>query len=218
MNTADRTTPPKSTNKIAQMYDSSRTAADYARNYTAHFAQMVSALDGSLVAEMIGQINGCAEANKTLFILGNGGSGAVAGHWVNDLSANTVVPGKPGFRVMSLCDNAFSITALGNDASFEQIFSIQLAANMRQGDVVLALSVSGNSPNIIKGVEYANANKAYTIGCSGFDGGKLAKLVHLPIVIPSTKDEYGPVEDMFSVIMHIVQSYISMHRGRYLAH
>jgi D-sedoheptulose 7-phosphate isomerase len=137
---------------------------------------------------------------------------------VNDLSANTVVADKPGFRAISLCDNAFSITALGNDASFDEIFSIQLAANMRPGDVVMALSVSGGSPNIIKGVEYANAHGGYTIGCSGFDGGKLAQITKLAIVTPSTKDEYGPVEDMFSVIMHIIQSYVSMQRGRYLAH
>jgi D-sedoheptulose 7-phosphate isomerase len=129
-----------------------------------------------------------------------------------------VVKGKPGFRAMSLTDNAFSITALANDATFDQIFSIQLEANMRPGDVVMALSVSGGSANIIKGVEFANANGGYTIGCCGFDGGRLAKIAHLPIVIPSTKDEYGPVEDMFSVIMHIIQSYISMQRGRYLAH
>ena len=107
-----------------------------------------------------------------------------------------------------------SVTALANDASYEEIFSIQLAANMRPGDVVMALSVSGSSPNVVRAVEYANEHGGYTIGCCGFDGGKLAKISKLPIVIPSTKDEYGPVEDMFSVIMHIIQSYISMQRGR----
>src|SRR5690606_20903842 len=148
--------------------------------------------DHAAVAKAAEIIERCAAENKTFFAVGNGGSGAVAGHWVNDLSANTVVAGKPGYRGIPLCDHAFSITALGNDASYDQIFSIQLAANMRPGDVVMALSVSGSSPNIIKAVEYANANGGYTIGCCGFDGGKLAKLAHLPIVMPSTKDEYGP--------------------------
>ncbi len=208
----------KRTNKIAQMYDASASPAEYAQRYTNHFADVVRGLNIEAVAKAAEIIERCAEDNKTFFVIGNGGSGAVAGHWVNDLSANTVVAGKPGFRVMSLCDNAFSITALANDASYEQIFSIQLAANMRPGDVVMALSVSGGSPNILRGVEYANAHGGYTIGCAGFDGGALAKISHLPIVIPSTKDEFGPVEDMFSVIMHIIQSYISMRRGRYLAH
>jgi len=211
-------TQTKRTNKIAQMYDASKSAAEYSQRYCEHFSAMVQSLDHAAVAKAAEIIERCAAENKTFFVVGNGGSGAVAGHWVNDLSANTVVPGKPGFRVISLCDNAFSITALGNDASYDQIFSIQLAANMRPGDVIMAMSVSGGSPNIIKAVEYANANGGYTIGCCGFDGGKLAKLAHLPIIMPSTKDEYGPVEDMFSVIMHVIQSYISMRRGRYLAH
>ena len=217
MTTANSAQTGKRANKIAQMYDASTSAGEYAQHYTDHFAEMVRGLDiegVSKAAEIIGK---CAEEDKTFFIIGNGGSGAVAGHWVNDLSANTVVKGKPGFRAISLCDNAFSITALGNDASFDEIFSIQLAASMRPGDVVMALSVSGNSPNIINGVEYANANGGYTIGCCGMDGGKLAKISKLAIVTPSTKDEYGPVEDMFSVIMHIIQSYVSMQRARYLA-
>ena len=208
----------KRANKIAQMYDASASIGEYAQRYVDHFATMVRGLDLDAVAKAAAVIGKCAEEDKTFFIAGNGGSGAVAGHWVNDLSANTVVKGKKGFRVMSLTDNAFSLTALANDASYEEIFSIQLAANMRPGDVVMALSVSGSSPNIVRAVEYANEHGGYTIGCSGFDGGKLAKISKLPIVIPSTKDEYGPVEDMFSVIMHIVQSYISMQRGRYLAH
>lgn len=218
MSTTPPPTPTKRANKLAQMYDAATSAADYSRRYCEHFAEVVRGLDMNAVAKAAEIIESCAADNKTFFVVGNGGSGAVAGHWVNDLSANTVVAGKPGFRVISLCDNAFSITALGNDASYDQIFSIQLAANMRPGDVVMAMSVSGGSPNILKCVEYANANGGYTIGCCGFDGGKLAKLAHLPIVIPSTKDEYGPVEDMFSVIMHVIQSYISMRRGRYLAH
>lgn len=218
MSTTGKLETAKRANKLAEMYDASESVADYAREYVDHMAEVVKALDVAAVAKAAEVIERCAEDDKTFFILGNGGSGAVGAHWVNDLSANTVVAGKPGFRVMSLTDNAFSVTALANDASYEEIFSIQLQANMRPGDVVMALSVSGNSPNILRGVEYANANGGYTIGCCGMQGGELQKIAQLPIYIPSTKDEYGPVEDMFSVIMHIIQSYISMRRGRYLAH
>ena len=164
------------------------------------------------------EIEKVALDNKTLFIAGNGGSAAVAGHWVNDMSANTVVDGEPGYRVFSLGDNACSITAIGNDASFEEIFRIQLKANMRPGDVLLSLSVSGNSPNIVNAIDYANEIGGVTIGCSGFDGGKVKELSQIAIHMPSSKDEYGPVEDMFSVIMHIIQCYLAMKRGRYLAH
>lgn len=208
----------KRSNKLAQLYDAAGSREDYARGYVANMAEAVNSLDVEAVAKAAEIIERCAEEDQTFFVMGNGGSGAVAGHWVNDLSANTVVEGKPGFRAMSLTDNACSLTAVANDASYDEVFSIQLKANMRPGDVVMALSVSGNSPNIIRGVEYANANGAFTIGCCGFGGGRLKEIAQLPIYVPSTKDEYGPVEDMFSVIMHIVQSYISMRRGRYLAH
>lgn len=218
MSTVEGTETAKRANQLAQMYDASESVAEYARRYADHMAEVVQAIDVAAVAKAAEVIERCAEEDKTFFIIGNGGSGAVAAHWVNDLSANTVVDGKPGFRVMSLTDNAFSVTALANDASYDEIFSIQLKANMRPGDVVMALSVSGNSPNIVRGVEWANANGGYTIGCSGMQGGTLREISKLPIHVPSTKDEYGPVEDMFSVVMHIIQSYISMRRGRYLAH
>jgi len=203
---------------LAQLFDNAGSLEAYAKGYVNRMSEVLNALDIDAVVKATEIIEACAEKNQTFFIMGNGGSGAVGGHWVNDLSANTVVEGKPGFRVMSLTDNAFSITAIANDASYEEIFSIQLKANMRPGDVVMGLSVSGGSPNIVKGIEYANENGAYTIGCSGFNGGRLKELSHLSIHMPSSKDEYGPVEDMFSVIMHIVQSYIAMNRGRYLCH
>ena len=89
---------------------------------------------------------------------------------------------------------------------------------MRPGDVVLFMSVSGNSPNLVSAMNYANKNGATTIACTGMDGGALKAGSHHCIHTPSTKDEYGPIEDIFSIIMHIAQSYISMNRGRYLAH
>lgn len=204
--------------KLAQLYDTSSSLEEYGTAYIANMAEALQSLDMAAVVEAVEIIEACAEKDQTFIVMGNGGSGAVAGHWVNDLSANTVVEGKPGFRAISLADNAFSITAIANDASYEEIFEIQLKANMRPGDVVLALSVSGNSPNIVRAVEYANAHGAFTIGCCGFNGGKLKEIAQLVIHTPSSKDEYGPVEDMFSVFMHIAQSYIAMRRGRYLYH
>jgi len=208
----------KQSNKLAQMYDGSNNLGEYARQYIEHMAHLVKALDIDAVSRAAELIRGCAEQDQTFFVMGNGGSGAVGGHWVNDLSANTVVPGKPGFRAMSLTDNAFSVTAIANDASYEEIFSIQLAANMRPGDVVMGLSVSGNSPNIVKGAEYAKARGGRVIGCTGMSGGELGELSDVHIHTPSSADEYGPVEDIFSVVMHVIQTYIAMERGRYLAH
>lgn len=205
-------------NQLREMFDSSSSCEEYAQKYVSRMSDVLNALDMKAVAEATAILEKTAADGKLVFCAANGGSAAVASHWVNDLSANTVVDGAPGYRVVSLADNGPSITAIANDASFEEIFSIQLKANMRPGDVVILMSVSGNSPNILKALEYAKANGATTIGCCGFDGGKVKELADVVIHMPTTLDEYGPIEDMFSVIMHIAQSYISMGRGRYLAH
>jgi D-sedoheptulose 7-phosphate isomerase len=205
-------------NRIQDIFDNVTSCADYAAKYVAHMSSVLNALDTEAVAKATEALEKAADENKTVFFAGNGGSAAVASHWVNDLAANTVVEGAPGYRVISLADNAPSITAIANDASFDEIFSIQLKANMRPGDIVVLLSVSGDSPNIVNALNYAKENGALTIGCSGFHGGQVKDLADIAIHMPTTQDEYGPVEDMFSIIMHIAQSYISMKRGRTLAH
>ena len=205
-------------NKLQELYDNASSGENYADTYVEHMVKVLQSLDTKTVVTVTEIIEKTAADNQSFFVVANGGSAAVSTHWVNDLSANTVVEGQPGFRVISLTDNASSLTALGNDASFDEVFTIQLKANMRPGDVVLFMSVSGNSPNLVDAIKYANDNGATTIACTGMEGGALKELAHHCIHTPSTKDEYGPIEDIFSVIMHIAQSYISMNRGRYLAH
>jgi D-sedoheptulose 7-phosphate isomerase len=205
-------------NKLAELYQKAGSPRAYVEGFRDHMAQVVQSLDSAGTARLIELVEQACRDDKTIFLVANGGSAAVSTHWVNDLSANTVVDGQPGIRVMSLTDNASSLTAAANDACFEEVFAIQLKANMRPGDLVIAMSVSGNSPNIVRAVEYANAHGAKTVGCVGFDGGKVKALAHHVIHVPSTRDEYGPVEDMFSVIMHAVTGYLTMKRGRKLSH
>ncbi|MCH7908099.1 MAG: SIS domain-containing protein [Candidatus Hydrogenedentes bacterium] len=205
-------------NTLEKLFEESASPAEYVEAYTTHMASLMQSLDAESVAQVMRAIGAAAEHDQTVFLMGNGGSGAVGAHWVNDLGANSVVEGMPGFRVISLTDNPFSVTAVANDVSFEEIFVIQLKASMRPGDLVIAMSVSGNSPNVVRGAQYANDHGATTIGCTGFDGGKLRDLCRYGVHVPSSKDEYGPVEDMFSVVMHLVTSYITMERGRLLRH
>ena len=205
-------------NAIEEIFNNAESPADYAQNYANHMCKVMEALDNDAVAELIGLVEAAAVEDKSVIICANGGSASVATHYVNDLSANSVIDGQPGYRVISLTDNSSSLTALGNDASFDQVFEIQLKANMRAGDLVIFMSVSGNSPNLVRGIEYANANGAKTVACTGMMGGKLKDLAQLSIHTPSTADEYGPIEDIFSVIMHSVTSYIIQKRGRRLAH
>jgi len=192
--------------------------ADYIRGHFARTAEVVAAIDAEATAQLLAWVKETWERDGVIFVAGNGGSATVAGAWVNDLSANSVVPGQRGFRVMSLAESGPTVTALGNDIQFDEVFAEQLRAWMRPGDLLIVMSCSGNSPNVLKAVEQAHASGGRTAGVCGFDGGKLKGMVQLPIVIETSKDEYGPVEDAFSVVMHAVCGYLIMERGRMLRH
>jgi len=203
---------------LKSIFSSSDSAAGYMARYSDLMATMVKSLDPDKCAELATLVERCAENRKTIFVMANGGSSAVASHFVNDMSVNSIVAGRRGFRVVSLTDNVESITAVANDSGYENIFSYQLQCMMEPGDLVIGLSVSGNSENIIRAIEYANAHDADTVGICGFDGGRLASASRLLLHFPSSRDEYGPVEDMFSVVFHAVSGYLTQKRGRPLHH
>ena len=202
---------------LAQLYDSSASPADYALKYLGRVAELLKKIDGSVVAKVIDLIEEASRRGSSVFCMGNGGSAAVASHFVNDLAASRLVEGKPGIRAFSLTDNVESVTAIANDTGFENIFSHQLRTNMRSGDVVIAMSASGNSENIIRAVRYAREHGGHTVGWCGFNGGRLPELCDLTIHIPTTHDEYGPVEAIFLHLTHIVSGYLTMSRGRRLS-
>ena len=109
---------------------------------------------------------------------------------------------------MSLTDNTSVITAIGNDFGYEQIFVKQLEAVFKKDDLLVAISASGNSPNILRAVEYVKANRGVTIGLTGFDGGKLKKLLDHVIHVPTEKGEFGPVEDVHMILDHVIGTYL----------
>jgi D-sedoheptulose 7-phosphate isomerase len=204
--------------KLAEIHGAATSAQDYFQSYADHLTKLMNLLDKDAIAATIQAIEECSQRGNTLFSMANGGSAASASHLVNDLVAGCFLEDQPRLRTLCLTDNAATVTALGNDAGFDHIFSHQLRVHMRPGDVVLAMSVSGNSENLIQAIDYANENGATTIGYAGFDGGRLAERCKISVVIPSTKDEYGPVEDIFNILGHVVITYIAMSRGKYLHH
>lgn len=142
--------------------------------------------------------------DRQVFAMGNGGSAATASHFVADLGKNTRAKGMSHFRAFGLSDNIATITAYANDEGYENIFSQQLAGLIRNKDVVIGISASGNSKNVLNAITLANAEGAITIGLTGFDGGKLASLAQLSIHIPSYRIEQ--VEDIHMMIEHMVVS------------
>jgi D-sedoheptulose 7-phosphate isomerase len=142
---------------------------------------------------------------KQVFTLGNGGSASTASHMAADLGKNTIGPNMRRFRIMSLNDNMPLVSALANDLGYENMFAEQLQNLIHPGDVLIAISGSGNSPNVLKAIEYAQSRSAEVAALLGFGGGKAAELADLSVLVDS--HDYGVVEDAHLIINHILVEY-----------
>ena len=138
--------------------------------------------------------------DKTVFIIGNGGSASTASHMMNDLTKFTSIEGRRRIRAIALTDNVPLMTAYGNDLNFESVFSEPLRTFMKRGDLLIAISGSGNSPNVISAVHVAFELGAKVIGLCGSPGGKLAEMAQLRIIIPAA--HIGQQEDGHLVVNH----------------
>ena len=182
----------------------------FAREYLEGLKKCLDTLSLEQVAEVIGFLEEAYREGRQVFIIGNGGSAATASHLACDLGKN-ILP-KEGreaarrFRVMALTDNVPWMTALANDLGYEHIFSEQLRNLVQEGDLVIAISGSGNSPNIVEGVRAAKALGAKVVGILGFDGGKVRGMADACVVVES--DTYGHVEDVHMALDHLVTAYL----------
>jgi D-sedoheptulose 7-phosphate isomerase len=145
---------------------------------------------------------------KQVFTLGNGGSASTASHMAADLAKNTISPNMRRFRIISLNDNISLLTALANDTGYENVFSEQLRALVRAGDLVIVISASGNSPNVLEAIRCAQRRSAEVAGLFGFDGGEGARLADLSIVVPSR--HYGIIEDVHLTVNHLLVDHFQL--------
>lgn len=137
-----------------------------------------------------------------IYIMGNGGSAATATHLACDLAKNTAQPGLARVQAVSLNDNIAMMSALANDIGYDQIFAEQIRTLVKPMDVVIAISTSGNSPNVLEGVEAARERKAITLGITGYSGGQLAAKVHVPVITANHCVEQ--IEDLHMVLAHMI--------------
>jgi len=144
----------------------------------------------------------CREKQNTIYVVGNGGSGSTASHFVSDLLKTSILENTPRFRAISLTDNIPVLSAWANDTSYENIFVGQLENFLRSNDVVIAISGSGNSPNVINAIKYANNQGIQTISFTGKDGGDLARLTKINLTIPSF--DMLTIETMHLLICHLL--------------
>jgi D-sedoheptulose 7-phosphate isomerase len=186
--------------------------AAFARGYFDYLHRTLQQLDTDAIERFAAALIDACERESMIYFIGNGGSAATASHYANDLSFAARSAGCKPFRAVSLADNNAVVSCVSNDLGFEQLFTAQLDPLLREGDVVVAMSVSGNSDNVVRAVELANRRGATTVGLTGFDGGRLAETCRIHVHVPSNAGEYGPVEDVFQILDHMLTSYFQLQR------
>jgi len=181
--------------------------AVFASGYFDYLSSVLKAIDTREIGQFIETLIDARERGSTIYFIGNGGSAATASHFANDIAIGTNSYNKP-FRAVSLTDNQAIITAIGNDYGYEEIFVRQLMILGCPGDVVVAISASGNSPNLIRAFDYAKTIGIKTVAITAFDGGKMKNIADESVHVPTALKEYGPAEDAHMVLDHLVGAYL----------
>jgi len=175
---------------------------DFVKSYIDQLNEVLNALPSEKFLEINKTLLEARETGKQIFVIGNGGSGAAASHMVCDFNKNTREAGKKRMRAICLNDNTPSVLAYANDEGYDIIFSEQLLSLGQSGDILIAISGSGNSANIIKAIETARQMNIKVIGLTGFKGGKMKELTDICLVVPS--DSMEMIEDVHLIINHIL--------------
>ncbi|MCU0853244.1 MAG: SIS domain-containing protein [Thermoplasmata archaeon] len=177
--------------------------------YLAEVARTLEVMEKDLPyksEQIISELVKARDSGKRVYICGNGGSAATASHMASDLNKGANRKDSPRFRAVALTDNIPAMLAWANDSSYDDIFVEQLKNHLEKDDVVIGISGSGNSPNVLKAMHYANDKGALTIGLTGFDGGKMAQLAKICYTVPSNcmqqvEDIHLLIEHLFSLIL-----------------
>ena len=175
---------------------------DYLEKYISAQKAALESIPLAAVESLINDFKRALKEDRQIFVFGNGGSASNASHFVTDLGKSASDKSYRRFRCISLNENLGWITAIGNDYAYEDIFVRQLENYARKDDMVMVLSVSGNSPNLVKAIEWCKQNGVYSIALLGAQKGKLTELADRSIIIDST--HYGRVEDCQMHICHMI--------------
>lgn len=180
-------------------------------DYYTHFSRAVTAFDKGPIAEVLAVLDRVTEAGGTLWLAGNGGSAGIADHAVCDISKGTFREGHKPLRAVSLAADGPLLTALGNDVSYDAVFSEPLKYYLKDEDALLVVSSSGNSQNVVQAVEAAKAQGVPTIAFTGFSGGRLKELADICVHVDV--NNYGIVEDIHMSLIHVLTQYITARKS-----
>jgi len=177
----------------------------FAEDYRSKLTRTLAALDIEQVGKLIDLLARARDQQRHIFVCGNGGSASTASHFVTDMVKGASYERKERFRIMALTDSLSTITAYSNDVSYECVFLEQLKNFAQRDDLLIAISGSGNSPNVLRAVEYGKSVGCKTVGLTGRDGGKLGPLVDLQINV--AEPHMGRIEDSHLFVLHMVCYY-----------
>ena len=179
----------------------------FSQSYFSYLKEIIDKVDLSEIKIFVELLLSARKSGATIFFIGNGGSAATASHFANDLAFGTHEHEKP-FKAISITDNVSVLTALGNDYGYGEIFVRQLKVYAKKGDVVVGISASGNSKNLINAFNYAKSSGIKTMALTAFDGGQMKVIADNCIHIPTEDKEYGPAEDVHMILDHLISSYL----------
>lgn len=182
------------------------------KSYTDALIQDLQAVDPAAFSKVIDLLLDVYRRDGQVFIAGNGGSAGTANHFVCDFGKNAVQGDRRRFRILSVCDNVEKITALGNDIAFDQIFRFQLENLMRPSDVLIVVSASGNSPDLVEACRYAKDIGGHIIALSGFGGGKICDGAEASFITDSRS--YERIEDLHLSILHMIVCWFKENQAR----
>jgi len=192
-------------NNIDRFY--TKNVVDFSFSYFDYLKKIFDNMNLNSINSLVQTLLVARENGSNIFFIGNGGSASTASHFANDLAIGTNQYKKP-FRALSLTDNLSVITAIANDYGYEEVFTRQLMVLANKDDVVVGISASGNSKNLLSAFEYAKKNQIKTFSITAFDGGALKLIADEYIHIPTEKGEYGPAEDIHMILDHLIGAYL----------
>jgi D-sedoheptulose 7-phosphate isomerase len=178
-------------------------------DYLNGLKDVIDKIDIGEITTVMTRLLGAYERHAAVYIFGNGGSASTASHFVNDFNKGVSAGLDRGFRFYCLNDNTPTVMAVANDLHYDQVFALQLRNYLRDGDLVIAISGSGNSANVLRAVEYARVRNVETVGLVGYGGGRLKELVDYCVHVPV--DDMQKVEDLHLVVNHIMMALFRRH-------
>lgn len=181
---------------------------NYIQQYINTLTEHIKTIDYKQLESIAQVLHTAWKHRRNIFCIGNGGSAATSAHFATDLSWGRNKADRDRPKAVSLTTNSSILTALSNDIGYDLVFVEQLKPFLQENDIVFSISASGNSPNVVKAIEYANSVGAITIGLSGFDGGRMKSACQKSIHIQTDYDEYELVEDIHHAICHMLASYL----------